>query len=257
MYYSLDYGKGWIVLSWGPGENDHSLHKTFVELLKDVPEGSILIAERSLANFDIKDYNNGLVLAEQRKIELRAVSTHAAKGYRRKWNEPKPSRNATIKDDIKDAKILLLLFGEGSNRAFGSFEERKPKPLPTNLRARLTRKVVDARRNEKWKQQKQWLKSHGFELATVLCSARVVAEEVLALGLGRKEYRKYTRISEYGRALPIHRSNGTNWLFRKTKKKDWSRLEDRKVRAKAVNQMIDRIWHQSTIPDRTLEEFFQ
>jgi hypothetical protein len=73
VYYSLDYGKGWIVLSWGPGENDHSLHKTFVELLKDVPEGSILIAERSLANFDIKDYNNGLVLAEQRKIELRAV----------------------------------------------------------------------------------------------------------------------------------------------------------------------------------------
>jgi hypothetical protein len=253
-YYSLDYGKGKIVLAWGSGEHDHSIHKTLIELLMHVPEGTILICERSLANFSRLDYNAGLLLALQRNIELRAVSTHAVKGYRKKpeINDPKPSQGATIADDIKDAKILLLLFGEGSKRAYGVFKPEQPKELPVELRARIKRLTVNARRNDGWKPQKKWLKSHGFELIPVLCSAFVAAQEIRTQGLGRRVYRKFTRISEFGRANAFHRSNGTHWLFRKSKKKDWSKLEDRKVRAKQVNMFIDKIWHQSGVVDGVL-----
>jgi hypothetical protein len=251
-YYSLDYGKGKIVLSWGLGQHDHSIHKTLLEVLMQIPKGAILICERSLANFSRIDYNAGLLLAEQRNIELRAVSTHAVKGYRRLTNDPKPSQNAPITEDIKDAKILLLLFGEGSKRAYGTFKIEQKKELPVELRARIKRLTVNARRSDKWKSQHKWLKSHGFEPIPVLCSALVAAQEIRNQGLGRRIYRKFTRISEFGRANAFHRSNGTHWLFRKSKKKDWSKLEDRKARAKQVNMFIDRIWHQSGIIDGVL-----
>jgi len=252
MFQSLDYGNGRIVRAWGAGEHEHDIHKTFTDLLAHVPEGTILICERSLANFSRLDYNTGLALAAQRNIELRAVSTHAVKGYRKIIKQPKPSRGATIEDDIKDAKILLLLFGEGSTRAYGCFKEEKKKELPTDLRDRLKRLIVNARRNDRWGPQKKWLKGHGFECIPVLCSAYVVAQEIQPLGLSRRVYRKFTRISEFGRANAIHRSNGTYWLFRNSKKKNWDRLEDRKVRAKQVNQIIDKIWHRISIPDGVL-----
>lgn len=252
MFYSLDYGKGKLVLAWGQGDQDHSIHKTLVGLLMCVPEGSILICERSLANFDRTDYNNGLLLAKARNIELRSVSTHAVKNYRKTINQPKPTKNTTIADDIKDAKILLLLFGEGSIRAYSHFTEYIKAELPTDLRDRLKCLIVDARRYGSWSYQKKWLKSRGFELVPVLCSAVVVAEEIRNLGLSRRVYRKYTRISEFGRANAIHRSNGTFWLFRNSKKKNWSSLEDRKVRAKQINRLIDKIWHQTGIQDGVL-----
>lgn len=253
MFYSLDYGKGKIVLAWGPGPIDHSIHKTFTELLMHVPEGSILICERSLANFDRDDYNTGLILAEKRGIELRAVSTHAAKGYRKRINAPKPPSNkATTADDIRDAKILLLLFGEGSNRAYGQFKNYVPKALPSNLRDRLKCLIVDARRYGKWAEQKKWLKGRGFELAPVLCSALVVAQEIRKQGLSRRVYRKFARISEFGRANTLHRSNGTFWTYRNNKKKNWDLLEDRKARGKQINMMIDKIWHRSSISDGVL-----
>jgi hypothetical protein len=241
MYYAIDYGHGKIALAWGQENTDHSVFKHMVELVRSLASGSIVIAERSLANFDRIDYNNALRLAKEKGIELRAVSTHAVKGYRKSIGKPK-EKNAPFDRDIEDAKILLLLFGEGSIRSFGKFKEYVTPNLPEILKDRLNLLVVDARRYDKWKPQISWLKKNKMEEAKVLCSARVIAQEIKRLHGSRRLYRSFARISEYGRALPIHRSNGTYWLYRATKNHSWGSFADRKARAKEINKLIDKIW---------------
>lgn len=241
-YYALDYGNGQIVVVSEKTPDTFREYKNLVELVKDLPEGAILIAERSLSNFNRDHYNDALEEAEKRGIDLRGTSTHAVKNHRKEIGKPKPSGGRNTPEDVIDARILLHLFGPGSKRAYGIFKRWIERGKPEELRAAIKYLEIKARWQSKWVEEKKWLRKHKFPVNTVYACAVIAAREVLDRGLGRKDYKKFSRISEYGRANTILRSNGTYHIFKKSKKHDWSPKANRKVRLQEINRTINKIW---------------
>lgn len=259
--YAIDFGNGGIACVWGDVNTPHDQYRAFrtlVELMDYLPVGCTLIAERSASSFGKELRNKGIDLAEKKLITIKATNTHGCKNWRRAQGLRKP-KNARFDDDILDAKILYTLYARTIRGQWGTGKLKRvvqrdwAAPLtPFELLVhKLKDTIQDVRSGDnskdKWQLQKDYLTFHGLENVTVLCSAWVIAEGVrehaLTYSLNGKEardlYRSLARISEYGRALPLHRSNGTHWLYHTG---DWNDPLKRKARGKEINRIIDKIW---------------
>jgi hypothetical protein len=255
-YFALDYGRGKIVLVWGSGDAEYYIYKNLVTLISNIPEGSVLIAEKSMGGYDFNDHNEAIEISKQRRIELRAVSTRAVGKARNRINLKKPRHGKQI-EDIIDARLLLQEFGyDGCKRGYGQFFRREKKPLPTNLRDAIKELCVNGRRDTKksWQHEKEWLKNNRLEQIPVLCSALIVAKYLRQIGETQRTYRKFTRISENGSANGVHRSNGTYWLFPKNSGK-YNTLEARKARYREINHAIHKIWKLTGVKETLVTDF--
>lgn len=203
--FALDMGQGRFVVVAGQAATDKVFEKrAIVDVIKRLPKGAILVAEATLGSFgfDFADYNEALVLAFSKGIELRAIPIRAVKnlrmdrGHESTKNNKKVTADERRKEDIVEARLLWEIGFTQLGRVTKPFHPRVPRVVDSPSLA--VRKAMDG----KYKIEAAWLKAHGIDNKDNLLQRMVaVATFVCSAGGTRDQFDKAVGLFEFGTGI--------------------------------------------------------